>query len=82
MSYWLFALLFGFAIAMLTGVADLSIFLFVLLIAAPLFLLGLMLRFFRSIFSRSVALSGGQIIAGLAALGFLATYWMYYAPYF
>jgi hypothetical protein len=74
MSYRLFAALCAFAIAILRGVADSMQLVTLLLLAAPLFLMGLGAQLFRSMFTQSVAVNIRQVIAGLAALALIYTW--------
>lgn len=74
-SYWLFTLLCVLAFLILEGQADHSIFIVMLLLVAPLFLLNIALLFLRSIFSRSAAMGLGPIVAAVAAFAVLAAYY-------
>lgn len=79
MSYWLFAALCAFAIAVLNGLVDSMLLVVLMAMAAPLFMLALAAQFMRSVFSASAAVGLRQLVAGLAAGALIYSY--YAAPY-
>ena len=78
MSYWVFAFFSLLALAVFYGNADSRIFIYVLLLAAPLFVLQLAVTTVRSLFTRSAAIRPGPLAAAVAGLFLLGTYGWYY----
>lgn len=78
MAYWVFAFFSLLALAVYYGSADSQIFISVLLLAAPLFVLQLAATTIRSLFTRSAAIRPGPFVAAVAGLLLIATYERYY----